>query len=136
MLQEIRHPQGLHAAIQAVSAHCQRVLERKDGSLDAIRALLRVRDEQYIKLLQAQGQETDSLIATMHAQHGRLRGVQERELEAVEGAYMQVHGWRCKIHGAALYAMRCGPIPTCPPGSSAMLNSNGLPAQVFSNAQQ
>ncbi|KAI3426074.1 hypothetical protein D9Q98_008042 [Chlorella vulgaris] len=87
--QEIRHPQGLHAAIQAVSAHCQRVLERKDGSLDAIRALLRVRDEQYIKLLQAQGQETDSLIATMHAQHGRLRGVQERELEAVEGAYMQ-----------------------------------------------
>lgn len=76
--------------MEAVNSHCQRVLATKDAVLGRIRALLQARDEQYIKLLQAQGKETDALVAAMHEQHVRLKGAQEAELEAVEAAYMQV----------------------------------------------
>lgn len=52
--QAVAAPQELHAGILAVNAHCRRVLEAKDGTLAAARALLARRDEQYTKLLQLQ----------------------------------------------------------------------------------
>ena len=97
-LQGVAVPQELHAGIQAVSAHCQRVLDSKDAMLAAARRLLSQRDEQYVRLLQAQGEETDALIAAMRGQQERCRAAQEAELEAVEAAYLQVRplglaGW-------------------------------------------
>jgi hypothetical protein len=89
-LQELHVPQELHVGIRAVSAHCQRVLESKDAMLAAARDLLSQRDTQYVRLLQAQGEETDALIVTMRGQQERCRAVQEAELEAVEAAYLQV----------------------------------------------
>ena len=79
--------------MQAVAAHCQRVLESKDAALESIRAVLRMRDEQYVRLLQVHSEETDALLAALHQQYERLKGVQERELEAVEAVYPQVCGW-------------------------------------------
>lgn len=73
-----------------MSAHCGRVLESKKGALGAVHTLLARRDEQFVRLLQDQAEETDALIATMHAQHAELRTVQENELETVEAAYLQV----------------------------------------------
>jgi len=89
-LQGITNPQELAAGIGAVSAHCTRVLESKEGALAAVQAVLTKRDEQYVKLLQLQAEETDALIEVMHAQHAALRAVQEEEMETVETSYLQV----------------------------------------------
>lgn len=88
--QAVRAPQELHAGMQAVAAHCQRVLASKEGVMAAARALLARRDEQYVRLLRAQREETDGLVAAMHARHAACRAAQEAQLEAAEGAFLQV----------------------------------------------
>ncbi|KAL4436661.1 hypothetical protein ABPG75_003800 [Micractinium tetrahymenae] len=88
-LQSIASPQELAARIAQVSTHCVRVIESKQGAVGAVRTLLARRDEQFVRLLRQQAEETDALIASMHGQHGVLKEAQERELEAVEAAYMQ-----------------------------------------------
>ena len=88
-MQTISQPQELDASLRGVQARCQRALDSKDTTLEAIRAVLSLRDEQYVKLLQAQSEKTDVLIAALHRQHERLKDAQHVELEAVEAAYLQ-----------------------------------------------
>lgn len=85
-------PQALAGGIARVQDHCGRVLDSKEGVLGEVRALLQRRDYHYVKLLRTQAEESDALIASMHSQHGTLRAEQERQLEAVEEAYLQVGG--------------------------------------------
>ncbi|KAL4435227.1 hypothetical protein ABPG77_001909 [Micractinium sp. CCAP 211/92] len=88
-LQSVAVPQELAAQIANASAHCARVIESKQATVGAVRALLARRDDQFVRLLRKQAEETDGLIASMHGQSEVLKAVQERELEAVEAAYMQ-----------------------------------------------
>lgn len=88
--QSVAVPQELAAQIANASAHCARVIESKQATVAAVRALLARRDDQFVRLLRKQAEETDGLIASMHGQSEALKAVQERELEPVEAAYMQV----------------------------------------------
>lgn len=88
--QAIRAPQELHAGMQGAAARCAAVLASKDGVLGAAAALLGCRDEQYTRILRVQADETDRLIASMHATAARCKGAAEAELEAAEAAFLQV----------------------------------------------
>jgi hypothetical protein len=92
-VQGISQAQAVHAAVHATLARCRRVLGARDASLDSIRAVLRRRDEQYMRLLLAQSEETEALIAALHQHYDRLRAAQEAELGRVEAAYLGVGLW-------------------------------------------
>lgn len=99
--------------MQGAAARCAAVLASKDGVLGAAAALLGRRDEQYSRLLRVQADETDRLIASIHAAAARCKGVAEAELEAAEAAFLQV--CRVRSSGAAVLACVPGSAGCCAP---------------------
>jgi hypothetical protein len=74
-----------------VTAGCApQVLQSKEDLIEGIKNVLKERDEAYLRLLQGQSEETDSLIALMAEEHDKFKRGQEQVLEAVEAAYLQV----------------------------------------------
>lgn len=57
-----------------------------------IRAALKAKDEEYVKLLQRQAADLDTLLAACSAQLGELSAAYREELAAIEGALLQVGG--------------------------------------------
>ena len=77
------------------------MLQSKDALIDGIHAVLRERDEAYMRLLHRQAEETDGLVALLAGEYDRFRRGTEQALEAVEAAYLQVvlgGGWVAR-HG-------------------------------------
>ncbi|GAB4823123.1 hypothetical protein N2152v2_010169 [Parachlorella kessleri] len=98
-------PQPAHEAMLAARKHCEQVLQSKEDLTAGIKAVLRERDEAYVKLLQSQTEETDSFIALMDQEHGKFKLGQEQVLEAVEAAYLQERSEIISANKAELNAL-------------------------------
>eukprot|EP00775_Hariotina_reticulata_P011515 gene11515-11658_t len=82
-------PQDLFLAIEEQRAACEAVMTSKDLLIADMRAALKSKDEEYVKLLKRQASDVDSVLAAMTKQLQDLSAAYTEELENVERALLQ-----------------------------------------------
>eukprot|EP00882_Tetradesmus_deserticola_P028801 GHRQ01032095.1.p1 GENE.GHRQ01032095.1~~GHRQ01032095.1.p1 ORF type:complete len:269 (+),score=137.27 GHRQ01032095.1:340-1146(+) len=82
-------PQELFQAIEEQRLSCEAVIASKDRLIADIRAVLKGKDEEYVKLLRRQAADVDTLLGAMARQLADLAAAYREELENVERALLQ-----------------------------------------------
>eukprot|EP00879_Flechtneria_rotunda_P030675 GHRR01033341.1.p1 GENE.GHRR01033341.1~~GHRR01033341.1.p1 ORF type:complete len:269 (+),score=128.33 GHRR01033341.1:529-1335(+) len=82
-------PQDLFQAIEQQQMACEAVIASKDRLIADIRAALKSKDEEYVKLLKRQAADVDVLLSAMSKQLTDLTAAYREELDNVEHALLQ-----------------------------------------------
>lgn len=83
-------PQELHQEMQSQQAGCDEIIASKDAIVADMRAQLHQKDDEYVRMLKQQGEDVDSLLASMQKQLEEMQEAYRDELMQIDEAYMQV----------------------------------------------
>ena len=83
-------PQELHQEMQSQQAACDEIIASKDAIVADMRAQLHQKDDEYVRMLKQQGEDVDSLLASMQKQLEDMQEAYRDELTQIDEAYMQV----------------------------------------------
>ena len=82
-------PQELHMDIHAQMDACNAIIKSKDDLIIDFQQQLRGKDEEYVRTIRQQTDDIDQLIARIRKEFRELKGEYEKELDAIEDAYLE-----------------------------------------------
>ena len=83
-------PQELHQEMLSQQAACDTIIASKDALVATMRAQLREKDDEYVRMLKQQGKDVDMLLLNMGKQLEEMQTAYRDELAQIDDAYMQV----------------------------------------------
>lgn len=82
-------PQELHMEINAQMESCNTIIRSKDDLIIDFQQQLRVKDEEYVRMIRQQTDDVDQLIARIRKEFIELQSEYEKELDSIEEAYLE-----------------------------------------------
>jgi len=82
-------PQELQKDIQSQMESCNAIIASKDDLINDFQLQLRGKDEEYVRTLRQQAEDIDQLITRIRKEFKDLQNEYEKELDAIEEAYME-----------------------------------------------
>lgn len=90
---QLNVPQELQQEMVNQQAACDTIIASKDAIVTAVRAQLREKDDEYVRMLKQQGEDIDLLLLNMGKQVEDMQAAYHDELAQIDDAYMQVYMW-------------------------------------------
>ena len=87
---QLNVPQELHQEMLNQQAACDTIIASKDAIVTSVRAQLREKDDEYVRMLKQQGEDIDLLLLNMGKQVEDMQTAYQDELAQIDDAYMQV----------------------------------------------
>lgn len=88
-LDEIHMPQALQAEIDKQRNSCNEIIASKDRLIRQFQQELKIKDEEYVKMLKSQAEDIEILIKRMRTQFYQLRTQYENQLDNVEQQFLK-----------------------------------------------
>ena len=87
---QLNVPQELHQEMLNQQAACDTIIASKDAIVTSVRAQLREKDDEYVRMLKQQGEDIDLLLLNMGKQVEDMQTAYQDQLAQIDDAYMQV----------------------------------------------
>jgi dynein regulatory complex protein 1 len=85
----IEVPQDLYEQIEKQRQACERIIASKDKLILDIKNELKKKDDEFVKTLKRQAEDTDTLLQYMSRQFVEMQAAYNEELEEIESAFLQ-----------------------------------------------
>ena len=85
----IEVPQELYEQIEKQRQACERIISSKDKLILDIKNELKKKDDEFVKTLKRQAEDTDTLLQYMSRQFVEMQAAYNEELEEIESAFLQ-----------------------------------------------
>ena len=82
-------PQALQAEIDKQRNSCDEIIASKDRLIKQFQQELKIKDEEYVKMLKSQAEDIEILIKRMRTQFYQLRTQYENQLDNVEQQFLK-----------------------------------------------
>ena len=103
-LDDIHMPQALQAEIDKQRNSCNEIIASKDRLIRQFQQELKIKDEEYVKMLKSQAEDIEILIKRMRTQFYQLRTQYENQLDNVEQQFLkerdEVYSGKCVRYSA------------------------------------
>lgn len=98
-------PQELHHEIQLQMESCNAIIKSKDELIRDFQQQLRAKDEEYVRALRQHAEDIDELLARVRREFSELQAEYDKELDAIEEAYLEERERLINEHTAEIDAM-------------------------------
>lgn len=98
-------PQELHNEIQNQMAACNAIIHSKDELISEFQRQLRGKDEEYVRTLRQQSEDVEELLNRIRREFKEMQGEYDKELDAIEEAYLEERERTIADHTAEIDAM-------------------------------
>jgi dynein regulatry complex protein 1 len=88
-LSDVHMPQQLQTLIDEQRERCMEILKSKDELIKQFKLELKIKDEEYIKMLKREAEDVDTLLRRMGSQTSALKERYEEELKRIESSHLK-----------------------------------------------